>query len=136
MNKTPGYDSMMLNSILGKNLDAVRQVGTGTRDSALGSLASQGLLNTGTGQGTLGKIAANTEANVGGTARDLYVQNELQKRTDEANYTDIASKLATGQLTAQQLVEAINSGRRGEGQAALQAFLQQIIALMSSYGQQ
>lgn len=136
MTKTPGYESMMLNSILGSNLDTIRGAGEATRQGTLSGLQRSGLLGTGAGLAMVNRGAANTEANVGNASRDLYVQNELQKKKDLADYTDIAQKIATGQLSAQQLIEAINSGRRGEGQAALQAWLQQILALMSSYGNQ
>jgi hypothetical protein len=130
MTKAPGYDESTLAAMLGSNLDNIRGAGNATRQTTQAALQRSGLAGTGAGLGMLGRVAANTEANVGNTMRDLYVGNEVQKKKDLADYTDMASKLATGQLTAQQLIEMINSGRRGEGQAALQAFLQWLAGQM------
>jgi hypothetical protein len=135
MNKTPGYDEAALAQMLGSNLDQIRGAGNATRQDTQAALQRAGLSGTGAGIGMINKVAANTEANVGNTMRDIYTGNEVQKKTDLANYTDMAQKIANGQLTAQQLIESINSGRRGEGQASLNAFLQYLMSMMSSWNQ-
>jgi hypothetical protein len=81
------------------------------------------MLGTGAGQGMLNDLSWQTEGNVANLARDLFVGNETKKKQDLLDYTNAAQGILGGGMGFEQLLEAINASRRGEGSASLQALL-------------
>jgi hypothetical protein len=158
LGRKPGFSDTMLTNILGSNLDKIRGAGNASRQDLLSTLQSEGMLGTGAGMGLINKGSWNTEGNVSNTLRDLALANEAQKRSDLESYTSMASGLAgqrlgaeqflpqmnlqrTGMantifgsgMTFEQLKEAINAARRGEGNQSMAMLIQYLISLMSGW---
>ena len=133
MNRKPGYGASTLATMFGQNYDKVRQSGLATNQATEAGLQSEGMLGTGAGQGAMQKNAWNTEANVDEVKRTIAIANEAQKRQDLTTFSDAAQKLAGFGLSAEQIREAINAGRRGEGQASLALLLQYMLGMANSW---
>lgn len=158
LGRKPGFSDTMMTNILGSNLDKIRGAGTASRQNLLSDLQSEGMLGTGAGMGLINKGSWNTEGNVANTLRDLALANEAQKRSDLESFTGLASGLAGQRLgaeqglqsinlqrgglanqmfgsgmTFEQLKEAINAARRGEGSNSMALLMQYLLGLMSGY---
>jgi len=135
MNMKPGYSDSVISAMFGQNFDKLRGADTATRQGAREGLASEGLLGTGAGADTMNRISWNTEQGVANTQRDLLAANEAVKRQDLTSFTDSAQKLLAQGMSMEQIREAINSSRRGEGSASQAMWLQYLMSLMNSYNQ-
>lgn len=133
LNRKPGYSDSILNLMFGKNFEKIRGQEAGTREQVLGNLGSQGMLGTGTALDALNKTAWNTEQNVGGVRRDIATLQADRELNDLLQQTDMAQKLFGTGAGFNQVLEAINSGRRGESQDYLAMMMQWIMSLMSSW---
>jgi hypothetical protein len=119
-----GYSQEAQDKMFGRNFENVRAQQGGTREALNRTLGSQGMLGTGTATKLAGQSAWANENAVSDLSRELFVANELQKKSDLLNYTGAANTLMGTGMGYEQLLEAINSSRRGEGQTALALFLQ------------
>jgi hypothetical protein len=135
LNKKPGFGSSLLSQMFGQNYDAVRGAGKLSADQLMASLQGQGMLGTGSGNQALMNNAWNTERNVGDTTRQVQIANEEQKRKDLMDYTKMASDLTGQGVSFEQVREAINAARRGEGTTSMALMLQYLTTLMNSWAQ-
>lgn len=133
LGKRPGYSDTILRTLLGQNYDAVRRAGTLTRNSALADLQTSGLLDTGAGAGQLAAGATATDQALADAKRNVIMANETKKTSDLSDFTKMASDLTGQQVGIQQVLEAINAARRGEGRSDLALMLQYLMSLMSSW---
>ncbi len=133
LDRKPGISDAVTRSMFGAGYDKLRGAGAASRNQAINELQSAGMSGTGAGMGDLGNLAWNTERGISDVIRQIMFANEGQKREDLSNYTNMASGLTNQQMTAQQLLEGINSGRRGESQASLALFMQYLAMLMNSW---
>jgi len=120
--------------MFGKGFENVRAQGGASREALDRALSATGQLGTGTALKEHGRTAWGTEKSVADTMRDVFLTNELQKREDQEKYTTLAQSLFGTGTGFNQILEAINAGRRGEGQNALALFLSYITSLMNSWG--
>jgi hypothetical protein len=128
MGLTPGYSQEAQDKMFGRGFENVRGQETGQRKALETGLSRQGMLGTGAGQGILNDLSWETEGNVANLARDLFIGNEEKKKQDLLDYTTAAQSVLGGGMNFQSLLESINSARRGEGSAALQALLAWLLA--------
>ena len=128
-----GYSQSALDQLFGRGFENVRAQGGASREAMNRALGASGQLGTGTALKEMGRTAWGTEKSVADTMRDVFLANELQKREDQDKYTAIAQSLFGTGAGFQQVLEAINAGRRGEGQNALALFLSYITSLMNSW---
>jgi hypothetical protein len=119
-----GYSQEAQDKLFGANFENVRSQQAGTREAINRTLGSQGMLGTGTAANMMNENAWENENQISDLARQLFVANELQKKQDLQNYTGLANTLMGTGMGYEQLLEAINASRRGEGQTALALFLQ------------
>lgn len=126
----PGFSQEAQDKMFGRGFESVRGQEAGQRTALESGLSRQGMLGTGAGQGMLNDLAWQTEGNVANLARDLFIANEEKKKADLLDYTTGAQSVMSGGLGFEQLREAINSARRGEGAAALQNWLAWLLAQM------
>lgn len=125
----PGYSKAVLSAMFGTDFDKVRALETGTRNTMQGLLGREGLLGTGTAGRTMAQTAWNTENNIANLMRQLMIDQEAKKAQDIA-----AANTLFGSVTGyNQIGEAINAARRGEGQASLAMLMQYILNLMSGW---
>lgn len=116
---SPGYSDKSLSYAFGTDFEKMRQQEAATREQLKATQSSQGLLGTGTAAQQMSDLAWGTEGNISDLMRDIFVQNESQKRSDISLGQSL---FGTGTDFAQAL-ESINSARRGEGTMALQQLL-------------
>lgn len=131
--RKPGYGDSVINALFGQGNDKMRQAAEATRMTTEANLADEGLLGTGVGQAALNQVALDSSAKTADLKRDVLIANEAQKRQDLQTFTDIAQKMAATGMTFEQIREAINAGRRGEGQASLALMLQYMLGLANSW---
>jgi hypothetical protein len=129
MGKKPGYSQGSLDSMFGVGYDRIRRAGTATNDATTAALQEQGMLGTGAGQGAIQANAWNTEQNVADLQREVFAAQEAQKRNDLTSFTESATRLFQAGLTAEQIKEAINSSRRGEGAQWTAMLLQYLLGM-------
>jgi len=125
---TPGYTTEAKEAMFGKNFENVRDQETSQRKALEQSLSRSGMLGTGSGQGMLNDLSWQTEGNVTDVVRDLLIADEEKKKADLLDYTTAAQSVLSGGMNYQQLLEAINAARRGEGSSALQSLLAWLLA--------
>ena len=123
MGMPTGYSQEAQDKMFGRGFENIRGQETGQRAGMEQGLSRQGMLGTGAGQGMLNDLSWQTEGNVANLARDLFVGNETKKKQDLLDYTNAAQGILGGGMGFEQLLEAINASRRGEGSASLQALL-------------
>ena len=128
LNAPLGYSQEAQDKLFGVNFENVRGQQRGTRESMNNVLGSQGMLGTGTETKLNAQGAWSNEAAIADLARQLFTANELQKKQDLMNYTGMANTLTGTGMGFENLIEAINSSRRGEGSAALSQFLSWLMA--------
>uniref|UniRef100_A0A6M3J0B3 Uncharacterized protein n=1 Tax=viral metagenome TaxID=1070528 RepID=A0A6M3J0B3_9ZZZZ len=129
-----GYSPEALRTWFGQDFEKMRGTEAGTRETLLKDLGRAGQLGTGTALERLGKGSWETEKNVSDLMRDIFLQNELMKRSDLTTQTGLAQSLFGTGVGVEQALEAINAARRGEGQNALALLMAYITQLMSSWG--
>lgn len=110
-----GYDPKAIEAMFGRGFENVRGQEAGGRERLNRTLQSQGMLGTGTAIDANNELSFGTEKNINDLARDIMIKNEEQKRAD----TELSSSILGRGMGFEQLLEAINSGRRGESQSAL-----------------
>jgi len=115
----PGYSPESLNYMFGQDFEKIRGQEASTRQQILDQQSRSGTLGSGSALQQLIDNAWGTEGNVANTMKDIFVQNEGMKRADVNQGTGIFN---TATEFAKAL-EAINSGRRGEGSMAMQQLL-------------
>lgn len=123
LSRPEGFSQDALTSMFGKGFEGLRSGQAATREMTMEDLARQGMLGTGVGSKRLADQSWATEGMVGDIRRNIFLENEQQKRKDLELYTGLASSIFGGGMNYEQLREAINSGRRGEGQSALMMLL-------------
>ncbi len=114
-----GYDPKAIEAMFGRGFENVRGQEVGQRERLNRTLQSQGMLGTGTAVEQGNDLGFGTETAINNLARDIMIKNEEQKRAD----TELSSSILGRGLGFEQLIEAINAGRRGEGQNALSMLL-------------
>lgn len=119
-----GYSQDALNSMFGVGYENVRSGERGERDAILNTLASQGMLGTGAQTGAVNQTSWDTENRIADLARQIFVSNEEKKKADLMDYTGLAQSLLGTGMGYEQLLEAINAARRGEGNTALMLYLE------------
>lgn len=119
-----GYSQQAQDALFGKGFENVRKQINPTREAVNKTLASQGMLGTGAAADQMGDLAWNSENSITDLARTLFVGNEEKKKADLLDYTQASQSILGGGMSYEQLLESINSGRRGEGNAALLMLLQ------------
>lgn len=134
LHKTPGFSPEALAEMFGSNFEKIRGAERGTREQVGETLASQGMLNTGTALDALSKVAMETEKNVGNAKRDVFLANEQQKRTDEQLYNELASNYFNQLMNYAGTEEGLNAARRGEANNMLSMLLQYYMGSMGSQG--
>jgi hypothetical protein len=107
----------------GRDFEKLRAGEAGTKRDLTSALSRQGMLGTGTALQALGDLGWQTERGVSDVQRDVYLQNELQKRKDLTDYTTLANTLFGTGVGYNQIREAINAARRGETQNSLEMLL-------------
>jgi hypothetical protein len=116
---SPGYSPQSLNYMFGQDFEKIRGQEAATRQQILDQQSRSGTLGSGSALQQLIDNAWGTEGNVANTMKDIFVQNEGMKRADVNQGTGMFN---TATEFAKAL-EAINSGRRGEGSLAMQQLL-------------
>jgi hypothetical protein len=114
-----GYDPKAIEAMFGRGFENVRGQEAGMGERLTRTLGSQGMLGTGTAVEQRNDLGFGTEKNINDLARDIMIKNEEQKRAD----TELSSSILGRGMGFEQLLEAINSGRRGESQNALAMLL-------------
>lgn len=109
-----GFSPTAMDYMFGTGFENLRGQEAATRENLLRDLSRSGMLGTGTGTGLLAQNAWNTSSGIAQLMRDLFVQNEQQKKADLLNNTQIAASLFGGGLTVEELIERMNANRRGE----------------------
>jgi hypothetical protein len=110
-----GYSQEAMDKMFGLGFEGVRGQERGAREQLLGDLSRQGMSGTGTALGKTSDLAWNTENAITDLARTLFVGNEEKKKADLLDYTSAAQGImGGGGLQYENLLEDINSGRRGE----------------------
>ena len=110
-----GYSQEAMDKMFGLGFEGVRGQERGAREQLLGDLSRQGMSGTGTALGKTSDLAWNTENSITALARTLFVGNEEKKKADLLDYTSAAQGImGGGGLQYENLLEDINSGRRGE----------------------
>ena len=130
----PGYSQDAIDAMFGRNFENIRAGERGTRNTLTDLLSGQGMLGTGTALGAMNKNAWNTEGNIGNLSRDLLIANEDKKKEDLINLSGAAQSLFGSGLQYENLLEAINASRRGEGSAAIAMLLQYWKSLVDASG--
>jgi len=128
MGLTPGFSQEAQDKMFGRGFENIRGQEAGQRTGMEQGLSRQGMLGTGAGQGMLNDLSWQTEGNVANLARDLFVMNEEKKKKDLLDYSTAAQSMFGSGMSYEQLLEAINASRRGEGSASLQALLAWLMA--------
>jgi len=123
MGLTPGFSQEAQDKMFGRGFENIRGQEAGQRTGMEQGLSRQGMLGTGAGQGMLNDLSWQTEGNVANLARDLFVGNEVKKKQDLLDYTSAAQGILGSGMGFEQLLEAVNASRRGEGSASLQALI-------------
>lgn len=85
-----GFTPGSMARAFGRDFETIRAGERGGRESLLKMLGTQGKLGTGAVPEQMGKLAWGTEQNISNLVRDLYLQNEMQKREDLYGYTGLA----------------------------------------------
>jgi len=124
-----GFSEEAITKMFGKGFENVRGLETPARESLLTNLGREGMLGTGQATTKLGDLSWAAERGVSDVMRDVFLQNELQKRKD----IELSNLLFGGGINFNTILEQLNAGRRGEGQAALALFLQYFMSLMNSW---
>lgn len=135
LTKEPGYSEEEKLAMFGRDADTLRQGGAAANAGVMDYLASMGLLGTSAGAGIAGNQAWQTEQGISNTIRDLFIQNELQKRQDLADYTRMAEEIFGAGQNFNFLGEQINAGRRGEQSQWMALLLQYFNQLLNSNAQ-
>jgi len=131
--RRPGYSDPMMSKMFGRDFDVLRQQGANRTSEAENFLSSQGLLGTGAAKDVMGDTAWQTERGIGDLMRDLAISAEDRKRTDRADYTDIANRIFGSGMNFETIGEQLNAGRRGEQTAYVAMLLQYLTSLMSGW---
>lgn len=122
-----GYSEAEKEAMFGRGFEKLRGTEAGTRESLLNALSRQGMLGTSAAPQMLGNLAWQTQGGISDLMRDLFISGEEQRRKDLLDFTAGASELFRTGLGSEQLLEAMNVGRRGE-------FTQFLAMLMSLLG--
>jgi hypothetical protein len=117
---TPGYSDQALGYAFGNDFEKIRQQEAGQREQMEKYQSKAGTLGTGSGAQQMMDLAWGKEGDIATLMRDIFLQNEQQKRADVNQGGGIFNQ---GMSFAQAL-EAMNASRRGEGTAAMQQLLQ------------
>ncbi len=124
LGKEGGYSQEAMDYMYGRNFEKIRGQEEGAREAARRNLQSAGMLGGGEATKALGDISWNTEQGVSDIMRQLFVGNEEKKKQDLIDYTTLANSLFGTGMNYEQLLEAINAARRGEGNQSMMLLLQ------------
>jgi hypothetical protein len=119
-----GYSQEAQDKMFGLGFENVRAQEKPAREQLLNTLSRQGMSGTGTAAGQLSDLSWNAEKNITDLARQLFIGNEDRKKADLLDYTGAASNIYGQGMSSEQLLEAINAARRGEGNTAMMLLLQ------------
>jgi len=115
--------------------EGIKRGERGTLQSTKDMLSRMGLLGTGFEAQKLGEVRRGTTETVANVQRQVAI-DELNRRFNELMATSGMAQSLTGTgMTAEQLVEALNAARRGEGSGAmntLMAYLQTVMGGQSN----
>jgi hypothetical protein len=124
LNRPYGFGEDEMTQMFGKGFEKIRGQEGAARESIQRNLGSQGMLGTGAGQGMMAQVPIQTEKTISDLRRDMFLSNEEKKRQDELQFTEAARGIFGSGMGYEQMLEAINSGRRGEGNQLLMMLLQ------------
>jgi len=119
-----GYSQEAQDKMFGLGFENVRAQEKPAREQLLNTLSRQGMSGTGTAAGQLSDLSWSAEKNITDLARQLFVGNEDKKKADLLDYTGAASNIYGQGMSSENLLEAINAARRGEGNTAMMLLLQ------------
>ena len=105
-------------AMFGKEFETIQGRGGALREQDKNTLSRVGGLGTGMEVEGQRKISRGIEEEISDMMRDLLIYGSERKKSDLLDYTSAAGNIFGGGLGAEGLLEGINSGRRGEGQAA------------------
>jgi hypothetical protein len=125
---SPGYSDQALSYAFGNDFEKIRQQEAAAREQMQALQSSQGLLGTGAAAQQMSDLAWGNEGDISTLMRDIFLQNEAQKRADVTQGQGI---FGTG-VDFAALLEQLNAARRGEGTAALSQLLQLLQILKGS----
>lgn len=92
-------------------------------------LARMGLLGTGFQNAAEATVRRGTAANLASTQRDLAIQEQTTKVDNLIKTTGLAQEITNQGISSEQIVEALNAARRGEGRSD-QSLLLQYLSLL------
>ena len=110
-------------AMFGKNFENITNRGDALREQDRSALSRVGGLGTGMELEGQRKISRGIEEEISDAMRDLLIYGSERKKSDILDYTGTAQGLFGSGLQYENLMEAINSSRRGEGQQALMNML-------------
>jgi isopenicillin N synthase-like dioxygenase len=119
-----GYSQEAQDKMFGLGFENVRAQEKPAREQLLNTLSRQGMSGTGTAAGQLSDLSWSAEKNITDLARQLFVGNEDKKKADLLDYTGAASNILGSGVSYENIQEAMNAARRGEGNTALMLLLQ------------
>jgi len=115
----PGFSDQALSYAFGNDFEKIRAQEAAKRQQLLDTQSRMGTLGSGSSAGQLSDLAWGTEGDIATLMRDIFLQNEGQKRQD----VQLGAGLFGQGAGFEQMLEAINAARRGEGSQALQQLL-------------
>ncbi len=124
-----GYSQDAIDAMFGKGFEGIRGQERGEREGLSKLLQSQGMTGTGTESKLVNDLSWTKEKNITDIARDIMIGNEVQKKKDVVDFSTMAQSLFGTGMSYEQILEAINSSRRGEANAALMALLQLFLGM-------
>lgn len=131
LNMPLGLTQEEKDAMFGKGFENIQSRAGAQREDLYSSLSRSGGLGIGEreGEGTR-KISRGIEEDISDAMRDLLIYGSERKKSDLLDFTGAAKGIFGSGLQYENLLEAINSGRRGESQAA---FMQFLTMLMSGF---
>jgi len=122
-------------AIYNRAFEGIKGGERGRLQSMRNTLSRMGLLGTGFELEEEGKVRRATRGFLAGTKRDIAIE-ETQRRFNELmTTTGMAQNLAQLGLTSEQIEEAMNAARRGEGQQSMAMILSYLSQLMGGQAQ-
>jgi len=106
-------------AMFGKGFENVRGQEGSMQNELTSWLQSMGALGTGTELEQRGKASRGIQENISDLMRDILMYNSERKKSDLLDYTGASQSIFGQGMDYNQIMEAINAARRGEGTDAL-----------------
>ena len=118
-----GLTQEEMDAMFGQGFENIRGQEGGMQNDLTSWLQSMGALGSGAELEQRGKVARGTQQSMSDLMRNLLIYGSERKKSDLLDYTGEARGIFGQGLWYEQLLEAINASRRGEGSDAIDQWL-------------